>query len=926
MSQEAYQTYVTQRQQESFAETGGFEEILSYEQWLQTQPRPQTDVQPSPAIIEDQQIATSTQPIEPQPAEPYEPYPSVPRVITTQTPPSMTQSQYDAAVAQKEAEFNQLPLATKQAELQRLLPTALDVVPKGAIITDITFSGGQLNFSYTQPPAPAPTSVLRPSGGSDNIAPVYNPLEPSGTQKAVAPVPTEFSSMPGGYWNPEGYAASKDVINQIPAGATDIEITEQKFVGPVASGKTYADYPSMIKATYAPPPTPPKEEPPLPTLTQELLNVGQRWPPMGSEIVNPVGSAIKQGFGVKPGSTSLSAGVVAAGEALIYSAPRGFVDAALGFVGGALGKQSEAKTLNDMAQAGMDKVIPRPPPTVSSGVATAVLKGDSSQLGQATKDPVYAVGTVAGDILISLGIGKGVTRITGGNLTHDLTKDLQQPIKQTRLGQNFQDKLNMDYRAASELGEPYRPSFTDKFASKVTGIKAQTPAPGTTVLPTVETVPKEGWETRVNIRASDTEFHMEPRIYEKEPIDSIANMVKGNPSKMQAGMDLMDFADAPRSQVFGLSTAPISPADKAALAARQTTAKAPLPLRFGLGEGYLINAPDTPTFRTSFEQQKLNAELNQKYGASAKEPLSFNKTPYDMGSQMQFGFQKQRLPSTQTLVPSAPETYSPIVNNAQFYRRTPFPITVLANEPVAAYQPTQIQETKPIEKITQATDTRIISGSPISVQQFPIAQQRPVEEQETTIYSYPPSSPFKPPTSPVEDTKLFAPPIDLARSAPTRSERATPIIPIGLGETRTIFNTPEPNQNQQPIGITVDLPIGITGTKPAPVIGIGTGVSPITFSGPKETPITSTIPIQTPSQTTIFDVPTPTKHTQTQIPRTPYMPSPQSNMPKMWHPPGNIAGWGGGGEKEHPFLFAGTRKRRKEYPIVGAEDVLRSFI
>lgn len=227
----------------------------------------------------------------------------------------------------------------------------------------------------------------------------------------------------------------------------------------------------------------------------------------------------------------------------------------------------------------------------------------------------------------------------------------------------------------------------------------------------------------------------------------------------------------------------------------------------------------------------------------------------------------------------------------------------------------------PIEKVTQTTETRVISGSPISAQPFPIGQQRLRDEQETVIYTYPPSSPLKAPPSPSDDMGLYSPPVNLSRSAPISSDKITPVISLFGG--RGSFETPfrEPPQ----IGLTTTIiPIGVMGgTKTTPEFGQGSYTIPIS------TPIVTPVPAQDqPSiyETTTYQIPRQQQgQTTEQITiRPPYTPT--SSMQKFYMPHGNLGGWGGGGERANPFLFGGSRKRRKEYPIVGAEDVLRSFI
>jgi hypothetical protein len=109
----------------------------------------------------------------------------------------------------------------------------------------------------------------------------------------------------------------RDLIRQVPQGATNIEVSERLFVGPPAPGKTASDYPSMIQVTYTPPKQPTISNPEFTELP--ALNVPR-------QLSNPIGNWLNS-IGLKPltnavvgNQQGLDVGVNAQGEPTIRGA------------------------------------------------------------------------------------------------------------------------------------------------------------------------------------------------------------------------------------------------------------------------------------------------------------------------------------------------------------------------------------------------------------------------------------------------------------------------------------------------------------------------------------------------------------------------------------------------------------------------------
>lgn len=388
-----------------------------------------------------------------------------------------------------------------------------------------------------------------------------------------------------------------ELYSQVPTGASNLEFKVVPFVGPPAPNKTYADYPSSLQLTYTNPPAPAVQASPNPTtttsppnsLSDNILATGEQFSrlsnaaPVGG-IQNPITQGIRGLFGMDPRPNPLAAeaGVVAAFENLAYNAPRTTISTVLDFVGQFTHSQAQAQGANMAAQIAFNQVIPRPPPTVTSGVVSAVMGGGTEQLDQATKNPSYAAGTIIGDVLASLAIGHGLNVATGGTMATDLQGGItstQNSIRQTRWGANLQDRLNMDYRVAVELGEDYKPSLGDRVLSKVTGIKAQEPAQGSVGLPNLETAKPSAYYEYQGTREVQTSTLVNATNSKGQVVDSF--MIKG-PSevpatfkgemgdlyqvanKKQMGLDAFDFMDAPNTSGVGYSFSPIEKADRVA--------------------------------------------------------------------------------------------------------------------------------------------------------------------------------------------------------------------------------------------------------------------------------------------------------------------------------------------------------------------------
>jgi hypothetical protein len=635
----------------------------------------------------------------------------------------ITQAQYDLAMGYQNQQLNSLGYQQPQQ-----MPYAGKEKPVTSLPTTPT------------PPQPNPNTwandTSNPYGATSPQGQISQARTPEQAQEIIQQISTQEASTKAAtlIGLPVSLGMKYDLTGvQLQAGQKVTGYNEVQMAGPLLPGQVRPTELLITTEAINPPVAAPKVAPK--SLSQQIMDFGASI--TGGLNVRQKLPGAFLGANLAPGQEGKNplspvAGIVASGEAMVYSAPRIIIGTGAWVAGNMFG--SKANVANTVIQTSFDRVIPQPPKTLSGELTATAMGQGTKGLQGVLKDPGFAFGTVVGDVTLAAAMNFGVTRITGGTLTSDLGKQIGKPISQ-RIGlenklYDFQDKLNMDYRVSVELDEVYKPSFADALKSKVTGITAQRPALGTTVLPTVETVPKEGWVQQADFSnpktigyRQETGFLKNPslNIIEKEPIDSIPNMIKGNPDKMATGMDLLDFGDAPKSSTFGLSVEPAI--TRAELVAR-VPLKAKLPLNFGLGSDFISE---------SVWQQNLKS-----YSQGANEPLSFNKTPASFGEDSALSFKRPNYPALEVPiskvdVATARNTIPEVTQGMNIYGDNLDLIQI--TKPVTA----QLNLPKAMQALAPETRS-MFSGVPISLNILKQTTMQRAENDEITVLSYPSQS------------------------------------------------------------------------------------------------------------------------------------------------------------------------------------------
>ena len=487
--------------------------------------------------------------------------------------------------------------------------------------------------------------------------------------------------------------------------------------------------------------------------------------------------------------------------------------------------------------------------------------------------------------IMAFGIGESIGIAAKGSGVQSKAVDrMQKKIQESSSGFNFQDKLNMDFRVSSELGEMYKPSLTDSLKSKITGITAKAPAEGIFSLPTVETVPKEGWVQQTDFSDMKTVGYSEGKgilknpaikIIEKDPIDSIPNMIKGNPDKMQMGMDLFDF-DAPKSGTYGLSIEPVAAITKAELVARTPVTK--LPLRFGLGEGFIIDAP-TEQFNVNKSATEYEKNLlRQQQGITPKEVLSFNKTPFSFGEDSTLSFKKASFPIEKLKVNPelAKRTIPESSKGMNIYGDT---ITQLQN---AKFTVKEVTLPKVVAGIKMPSAKQVsFSGIQGNINLLKNKQIQQPEIEDIQVFSYPTRSGLPTPPTLTDYSKISVPiTIREETSIFTKADErliTIPTFPISMPITSIptipgtipIIKMPDPTKTDQPV---IRIP---------------------TFYLPE--PTKTDIPQPTKTDQPPFEIPdVQIPNPQKPFPQIPQPKYPTVNIPKMGIPAFRLGGGSGG--------------------------------
>jgi hypothetical protein len=428
-----------------------------------------------------------------------------------------------------------------------------------------------------------------------------------------------------------------------------------------------------------------------------------------------------------------------------------------------------------------------------------------------------------------------IGRIAGPTVNAKVVEPVKGKIQEGFVKSEMGARLGMEYynaEYAARTGDRYRPSFVERAAMRVTNMYPQKPAVGFDTFPTVETVPSEGWVQQQSFSKprnigfrEGVGFIQEPSktIIEREPIDSIPNMIKGNPSKMTAGLD-WDI----NSSGYGLSQNPVE-------------LMKPISEKIPMGkssQGMFVSGvyvePNKSLLSSDLPEEVKGKKipeslLSKEYkGKLSTEKLGFNKFP--KGTDMTLS--KIKASTNQfEVIPEGNSRTDAEIFEAQKY-------TVSDRETQNPFTQQQVQTEKVLPKYVKGysvelpqkmgapteassiplelhTQTRQVVPSILSrVSPFPGTEQRATEDYEQQYMTYPAQSPLKSPTTinlidkpsrPKEDTTfkqpnlMFTPsfmswsiPIEETKQTPVTSQVSSEILNIPTQQTpRATQKTPQ---------------------------------------------------------------------------------------------------------------------------------------
>jgi hypothetical protein len=536
--------------------------------------------------------------------------------------------------------------------------------------------------------------------------PAQAPSQPSYVNRPeLAAAQQQIQQQRATYGNQATAEATVQAVRNLPANAQNVRVSSVPMSGPLPPGQT--ERPSSVRVTYE---EPREEFVPPKSVSERILDYGETVPTLDSARYVAGRPGIGLGLpGQRRNPLSAPAGVVAAGESIAYSAPRGLASTAsfivdrAGFLvnpveralGGDKAVGSTQKMFSVAAPNLINRVIPAPPRTVSGELITSASQGKATEgLGFITRNPAYALGSLLPEMLATGQLVDSAPAIKAG-ISKTANAVTERVISKTGGTTGFsspQDYLDWNYRVRAELtpeGEAVSgTSLGERLVMKATGLRGREPVSGTMTLPTVENLPKEDWETystvepanRVVSRATgltggtSEERVIAPAIREREPLDSIANMRSGAGAKFEAGMEAFDFESAPNTMNYGLS----QPRPNPDLLAKEPTAITPPKVNIAnLGSGVLVELPrDVPAanmFPEEVKGRKMPESLLEKdYQPPIKsEPLSFNNRKWRVGSDLEFSFAKENLPNVEDLVPSEPVVQTGKGGMKNIFRETP---------------------------------------------------------------------------------------------------------------------------------------------------------------------------------------------------------------------------------------------------------------
>lgn len=770
-----------------------------------------------------------------------------------------------------------------------------------------------------------------------------------------------------------------DIASQIPEGYMIAGYEEKQTPVPnIFQGEKITDTTSLqftLQKKVTPKETPTTGSPN--SLSQKILDTGAAMPTLG--LSQKVSEALlgKQPAQAKAQTDKLlgqgpqnplsaPAGLVAAGESIILNAPRvGMQVLSIGsevlpvklgetIAGSVTGKNVVGSTQAKLqgTSAAIEYVVPRAPDTLTS----AVLSGDGEAINRVVRNPQYAFGSIVPDLI---GAGAAIDALPG------FRSGLNPVIKRVQSSgpfQKLQTRLNLEYQTAFQENRMYQPSVTNKVISKVTGLKEQRLSEGTITLPKIETADPAKYRTYEAIvtREIDTEivakkgskivdtFKIKDEFpewrtlkTESEPIDSFDNMVKGNTSKYQMGMDLFDFG-GPRTNIIGLSVDPIK---KANLTARQPVVanRPPLPTVYGLGEGFLFGKakdvtgkpfnpmPDSDTPKASYENQLLEQQLSQKRKAQEIANKDWSKEIFQNDLKVA---SKNKAPAKATNTISASRTgydSNPYLKTqleeirAANTAKYDTPLSGKTNV-ILDIKPKAVTETKPssltptVSTAKQATTTKTTSPTIFKTMQPPTTARLSFDEETTLPIVYP-NSGLKVPTAINRITQTNTITHSITGTTPkiVTTKKTVPITEPKLTYTPNI--TIQDNPTRKPINYNPPI-MPITTPKDR------TTQTPIHKPTPTVRDIT--VPVVTPKFTPIesvkLKIPDPQK-IRTPEPTKPYMPTP--NIPRTFttikpprYPTVRLGGGSGGG-RSNGDLYG--RWSEKKNPIKTYGDMLRTF-
>lgn len=371
---------------------------------------------------------------------------------------------------------------------------------------------------YNKPQLPSSNSGTTAKNVGDPSLPPQPAQAPSQPQPyanrpELAAAQQQIQQQRATYGNQATAEATVQAVRNLPANAQNVRVSSVPMSGPLPPGQS--ERPSGVRVTYE---EPREEFVPPKSVSERILDYGETVPTLDSARFITGRPGIGLGLpGQRRNPLSAPAGVVAAGESIVYSVPRGLASTAsfivdrAGFIvnpleralGGDKAVGSTQKMFSVAAPNLINRVIPAPPRTVSGELIASASQGKATEgLGFVTRNPAYALGTLLPEMLATGQLVDSAPAIKEG------IQNIARPKVETSVTDSYitQQKLNENILAGKVEGETaiWKPSTMQRIGMKLTGAQPKSLAPNISSFSTAQDV---GYDLGM-LEAENTAFEM----------------------------------------------------------------------------------------------------------------------------------------------------------------------------------------------------------------------------------------------------------------------------------------------------------------------------------------------------------------------------------------------------------------------------------